>query len=104
MKSLNEMNTTPCTSEWNGLRLQQEIAVGSRGRRGSGAKVHLLRTTRVVAILDNQPHRLGIGDIESVTAICNGNGVITGRIIRGLDTDAVTCKTCLAMLGEECPR
>lgn len=77
-------------------------AVGKSGHRRSGDKLHLVIAERVVE--DRTPadkqkwNRIKVGQVLSARSPCNGNGQHVASVIPGLDTDAVTCRSCLARI------
>ena len=92
MKTLAEMNAKQRTSEWQGYTLADEYAVGRVGRARSGTKIHLLRIERVLYAPEGG--KVQVGGILSAHAPCNGNGQHVGQVVKGLDTDAITCTHC----------
>lgn len=101
MKTLAEFPVT--TSEWFGYTLESRPVVISWG------SLHFGRVQTVIARddaelerahADNPRYRkMAIGTEFSYAPVCNGNGQRKGRgPARGLDTDRVTCKKCLAYL------
>jgi hypothetical protein len=116
MMTLNEINATMTQQPWHKGRFNGQYdmmpgyAVGFAGqqngyRGGTGEKRHLLRIETVVADYrtddvkeaDRKNYRgkcITIGSLSSVHGCVTSHGQFTGRVIAGLDTDAITCKRC----------
>lgn len=102
-RTLAELNAKPVVREWGGYTLETRFAVGRTGsshRGTTGAKLHLLRTEVVIA--EAGEHRAGtfrVGDTLSTQGVCNNQGQHNAVVVKGRDTDAVTCEKCAVPLA-----
>jgi hypothetical protein len=101
MKTLAELNAEPREHVWGDTyRVRMLKKVGRAGRRGTGTKVHLLRTELILEeLVAHKPGTYRVGQYFGVGAICSHNGQHTGQVFEHLDTDAITCRKCLDWLG-----
>lgn len=107
LATLNEAigQTAKVDRVWMGWTLRTSYAVGRCGRQTShrgqtGAKAHLLRVETLIAKdgPDDRPGLLQVGGVFSVKG-CNGNGQMTGVIVKGADLADITCAKCLKRLA-----
>ncbi len=103
MRTLAEMNANPRRHGWPFGRpaaeqytMRTEYAVGLVGHARSGDKRHLIIAEYVEAIptSPSEHNRMQVGGLFSAHSPCNGNGQRISTPIKGLDTDAITCKKC----------
>lgn len=94
-RTLAEMNAQPFRREWAQYTVERQYAVGKLGRRQSGTKVHLLSLEVIVEERgEHKPGTFKVGSISGCRSHCNGNGQHNSLVLKGLDTDAITCSKC----------
>lgn len=72
--------------EWATMKLRAEVKVIGWGKTHIGFVEYVRRWKE--------------GDVFSAAPFCNGNGQHVGNGVREeLDTDAVTCKRCIAVIN-----